>query len=149
MHRSTPSETDTALEVDLVLTFTATLSDLVEALVIVEQYAARRNLGGDVTARVKLVIEELVTNAEKYGYGDATAPGAVTLRLLSGPPLELVYEDAAMPFDPVAWHDDWLRRDHDAEAVGQRGIAMVLGLAARARYQALPHGNRLELAFAA
>ena len=148
MHRSTPSETDTALEVDLALSFAATTSDLVEALATVEQYALRRNLDGDRLARLKLVMEELVTNADKYGYGGAAAPGAVRIGLHPGPPLELVYEDDATPFDPVAWHADWLARDHDAEAVGQRGIAMILGLAARARYQALPHGNRLVLTFA-
>ena len=148
MHRSTPSETDNALEVNLALNFTATTSDLVEALDTVEQYATRRNLDGDLLARLKLTIEELVTNAEKYAYGVHAASGPVSIRVHSGPPLELVYEDAAAPFDPMGWHEDWLRRDHDAEAVGQRGIAMVLGLAARARYQALPQGNRLVLTFA-
>jgi anti-sigma regulatory factor (Ser/Thr protein kinase) len=148
MHRLTPSETDTALEVDLALNFAATTSDLVEALTSVEQYALRRNLDGDRLARLKLLIEELVTNADKYGYGSQAVPGAVRIGLHPGPPLELVYEDDATPFDPIAWHEDWLRRNHDAEAVGQRGIAMILGLAARARYQALPHGNRLVLTFA-
>lgn len=148
MHRSTPSETDTALEVDLALNFAATTSDLVEALATVEQYARRRNLDGDRLVRLKLMIEELVTNAEKYGYGGAPTPGTVRIGVHPGPPLELVYEDDATPFDPIAWHEDWLRRDHDAEAVGQRGIAMILGLAMRARYQALPHGNRLVLTFA-
>lgn len=148
MHRITPSETDNALEVDLALNFMATTSDLVEALGTVEQYAARRNLDGDLLVRLKLTIEELVTNTEKYGYGGRAAAGPVSVRLHSGPPLELVYEDAAAPFDPMGWHEDWLGRDHDAEAVGQRGIAMILGLAARARYQALPQGNRLVLTFA-
>lgn len=114
----------------------------------VEQYARRRNLDGDRVARLKLVIEELVTNAEKYGYAGRDAPGRVRLDLRPGPPLELVYEDAAPPFDPLAWHAAWLAREHDAEAVGQRGIAMILGLAARAGYQALPQGNRLVLMFA-
>ena len=148
MHESTPSETDTARAVDLVVNFEATIPNLVEALETVEQYARRRNLDDGLRARLGLVIEELVTNAEKYGYRGAAEPGAVSIRLHPGPPLELVYEDAAMPFDPVAWYDSWLAREHDAEAVGQRGIAMVLGLVAQVRYQALPKGNRLVMRFA-
>lgn len=148
MHRATPSETDTACADDLVLNIRATTTELIEALGTLDDYGARRNLDGDVLTRLKLTIEELVTNTEKYGYKHRERPGAVSIRLHAGPPLELVYEDAAAPFDPVAWHQAWLSRDHDAEAVGQRGIAMILGLAAQARYQALALGNRLVLTFA-
>ena len=147
MHESTPSETDTARAVDLVLSFAATTSNLVEALDTVEQYAIRRNLDDGLRARLNLVIEELVTNAEKYGYRETPEPGIISIHLRPGPPVELVYEDAATPFDPVAWHEGWLAREHDAEAVGQRGIAMVLGLVPRVRYQALPQGNRLVMSF--
>jgi serine/threonine-protein kinase RsbW len=146
MHGDTPSETESASDVALSLDLTATTPSLIDALASVEQYVVRRNLDGEMAIRLCIVIEELVTNAIKYGYGrEGNFP--VRLRLHAGPPLELVYEDAAPAFDPLAWYERWLAGGHDPEAIGQRGIPMILGLADQAGYQALSQGNRLTLTF--
>ena len=130
---------------DLVLDLSATTSGLHECLDRIEQSCAGWNLPRAMVARLRIVVEELYSNTIKYGYGAANR-GPVRLRLRGKPTIELVYEDEAPPFDPTAWQPP-----ADAAqlgGVGQKGIALILGLAASARYERLPDGNRMTLGFA-
>ena len=129
---------------DLVLDLSATTSGLHECLDRIEQSGARWNLPRAMVARLRIVVEELYSNTIKYGYGGESR-GPVRLRLCIQPTIELVYEDEAPPFDPTTWQPT----DGAAQPViGQKGIALILGLAASARYERLPAGNRMTLGFA-
>ena len=130
---------------DLVLDLSATTSGLRECLDRIEQSGAGWNLPRAMVARLRIVVEELYSNAIKHGYGGG-AGGPVRLRLRRQPAIELVYEDAAPPFDPTAWQPPG--DPAQPGVVGQKGIALILGLAASARYERLPGGNRLTLGFA-
>jgi anti-sigma regulatory factor (Ser/Thr protein kinase) len=129
---------------DLVLDLSATTSGLHECLDRIEQSCAGWNLPRATVARLLIVVEELYANTIKHGHGGECG-GPVRLRLRSQPAIELVYEDEAPPFDPTAWQPP----EGGAQlVVGQKGIALILGLAANARYERLPHGNRMTLGFA-
>ena len=129
---------------DLVLDLSATTSGLHECLDRIEQSCAGWNLPRAMVARLLIVVEELYSNTIKHGYGGETG-GPVRLRLSRQPAVELVYEDEAPAFDPTTWQP----LDGAAQlVVGQKGIALILGLAASARYERLPHGNRMTLGFA-
>lgn len=127
------------------LELSATISGLVRALELLDQCAAERELDRAVVIRLRIVIEELVTNTIKYGYGRECAQ-PVRLRLFLGEWTELIYEDAAPAFDPLAWHVCWKAEVPAQDGrVGRQGIPLILGLASEVRYQALSQGNRLIL----
>ena len=130
---------------DLVLELSATTSGLHECLDRIEQSCAGWNLPRAMVARLRIVVEELYSNTIKHGYGGETGR-PVRLRLSSQPAIALVYEDEAPPFDPTAWQPSG--GVAQPGIVGQKGIALILGLAASARYERLPDGNCMTLGFA-
>jgi anti-sigma regulatory factor (Ser/Thr protein kinase) len=130
---------------DLVLDLSATTSGLHECLDSIEESCAGRNIPRAMVARLRVVVEELLSNTIKHGYG-GESQRPVRLRFCWSPRIELVYEDAAPPFDPTAWRPPGAAAPHGV--IGQKGIALVLGLAASARYERLPDGNRVTLGFA-
>jgi anti-sigma regulatory factor (Ser/Thr protein kinase) len=87
---------------DLVLDLSATTSGLRECLDRIEQSCTGRNIPRAMVARLRIVVEELYSNTIKHGYG-GESQRPVRLLLRSAPRIELVYEDAAPPFDPTAW----------------------------------------------
>ena len=132
---------------DLELDLSATTSGLRECLDRIEQSCAGRNIPRAMVARLRVVVEELYSNTIKHGYG-GESQRPVRLRLCSSPRIELVYEDAAPPFDPTAWRPAAANSLPAHGGIGQKGIALILGLAASVRYERLPEGNRMTLAFA-
>ena len=129
----------------LALELPATISGLVRALESLDQCAAERQLDRAAVIRLRIVIEELVTNTIKYGYGGECAQ-SVRLRLFLGERTELIYEDAAPGFDPLAWHACWKAEARAPDGgIGRQGIPLILGFASEVRYQPLTQGNRLIL----
>jgi anti-sigma regulatory factor (Ser/Thr protein kinase) len=127
---------------DLVLDVAATTAGLRSVQDAILASCTRSKLPRDTISRLQIAIEELFSNTIKYGYG-GECERPVRIRLQCAPRVELVYEDAAPPFDPTAW-----RETHPpAGGVGRKGIVLVLGLAQSVRYQKLRDGNRLTLGF--
>src|SRR3954452_4968730 len=91
------------LELDL----PATIDGLGAGLGALERRCAERGLPEAATVRILTVFEEIFTNTVKYGYRDrAAGPGGAPGRVrvtLDGPPVRLVLEDDAAPFDPTAF----------------------------------------------
>ena len=136
------------MPIDLDASFPATTDGIVAALQTIEDTGAAWNLGAEVIARLRIIIEELMTNTIKYGYaGECDRP--IRLGLAATPVPTLTYEDEAPPFDPTRW------RPADATALpgdgpeGQAGIKMVLGLSSSAAYHTRPNGNCLVLTLGA
>jgi serine/threonine-protein kinase RsbW len=128
-------------------TIPATTDGLHRALEMIEHSTAAWNLEPDLIARLRIIVEELVSNTIKYGYGGECAQ-PIRLRLAAeDAAVRFDYEDDAPPFDPTRWRRTPEPVDLDARPEGQAGIMMVLGLSSDVRYQATPTGNWLTLYF--
>ncbi len=68
-----------------------------------EKFAGRCGLPGAERARLLIILEELFTNAVRYGYPDGAADGRikVALRDQAGR-IEIDFSDDGRPFDPLA-----------------------------------------------
>ncbi|MCE9523778.1 MAG: ATP-binding protein [Alphaproteobacteria bacterium] len=133
------------MSADLDLIVPATTRGLQSALQTLEESCAARRVQADISARARVIIEELFTNTIKYGYG-GECERRVRLALNFGSGLTIVLEDEACPFDPAAWH---ARRDTSKlpseRPAGQAGIALVFGLSSSVDYRPLPAGNRMTI----
>lgn len=133
---------------EIEINITATRSGLATVLARIEEFAAARNLCADSIARVRVVVEELITNTIKYGYrGECDRP--IRLGLRTGPVLTLIYEDQAPPFDPTLGRPKKVsgaKRLHGR--IGHAGVDLILGLSSTVAYEARPEGNSLTLTFA-
>lgn len=97
-------------------------------------------LSEDETARLCIVIEELLANL--YDHGGVTGEDEVRLELESEPDgLRIVIVDPGKPFDPR----QPLIRSDSPERGGGAGIDIVRAWAQLVSYEATPEGNRLEL----
>jgi serine/threonine-protein kinase RsbW len=137
------------LELDL----PATIEGLGTGLGALERRCAELGLPDAATVRILTVFEEIFTNTVKYGYRDrpagAGAPGAPPGHVrvtLGGPPVRLVLEDDAAPFDPTGFDTAPAITGTVAERpVGRLGIALVMGLSRAVRWQPRDPGNRLVI----
>lgn len=135
------ASSEPTLELDL----PATPDGLRDGLEALERRGAELDLTPAAIARILLVFEEIFTNTVKYGYRDR-AGGRVRVGLAGRDPLQLVLEDDAAPFDPTAWDPrPDMAGDVTDRPVGRLGLALVMGMARRARWEALRPGNRLLL----
>jgi len=134
------------MSADLVLDLSATATGLRSCLDRIMESCTRSKLPRDTISRLQIVVEELFSNTIKYGYG-GECERPVRLRLQCSPRIELVYEDAAPPFDPTAWQETAPPGALEGR-IGRKGISLVLGMAESVRYERLREGNRLTLRFA-
>jgi anti-sigma regulatory factor (Ser/Thr protein kinase) len=96
----------------------------------------------DLSLAVQLVMEELVTNVMRHGYGGEE--GLVVLTIGEDEEaITLMVEDRAPEFDPVTWNEP----EGNVEE-GRRGIALVRRLADRFDYARTSGGeNRVSCSF--
>jgi serine/threonine-protein kinase RsbW len=127
---------------DVDLTSPATTSGLHAALQSISEACRTASIDDDLAFRARIVVEELFTNAIKYGYG-GECDRPVRIRLAMGTVLTLIYEDDAPPFDPTVWRGAAQRPDQRPE--GQAGIDMVVGLSSSVKYAQVAGGNRLTI----
>jgi len=115
----------------------------------IEEYCLRRAIVRSAALRLTLIVEELFTNSVLHGYGgEGDAPIWVGLSG-AGDVVELCYEDAAPPYNPL----EQLQQGHAApvdqtvsgRAVGGLGVFLVAQLTHSARYAYLDGRNRLVL----
>jgi serine/threonine-protein kinase RsbW len=122
------------------------MTQLPEVIGFVEAFCQREGVGRRDQLRLTLVLEELFTNTVEHGHGgDCDAPVRVELGA-SIAEVALLYEDVALPFDPLAHggvHPPNLEASLDKRADGGLGIYLVDQLAADARYARENGRNRL------
>ena len=121
------------------------LSVLAEA---VERFAAAESLSGVVSGKLKLVLDELVTNSISYGLQDVAEPH-LELRLAGvggRDVLEAVLEDNGPAFDPFSdapVPDTTLALDE--RPIGGLGVMLVRELTESAGYERIGGMNRITL----
>jgi anti-sigma regulatory factor (Ser/Thr protein kinase) len=132
---------------DLELSVPATRVALSICLDGIGHFAEAGKLDADLTARLRIIVEELFLNTIKYGYG-GECQRQVRLWLSRARSLTLVYEDDAPPFDPTRWT---ATRDQAITVArlreGQAGIALLFGLASSVTYEGRTGVNRLVVTF--
>jgi len=133
---------------ELRLDCAARLDALYAALDAIEQACNMWKIDVSLVSRVRIVVEELFTNTIKYGYGgECDKPVRVSLKW--DPELTLMYEDEAPQFNPLAWRaEPDAAFPRDERPPGLAGIAMVVGLSAKASYKRRDGANCLAIVFA-
>lgn len=82
--------------------FPARFAALAAVLDAARQACRAAGLDAQVTHRVELVLEEAFSNSIRHGYGGETDAASIWLAMRILPDgIELVYQDAAAPFDPL------------------------------------------------
>jgi serine/threonine-protein kinase RsbW len=133
----------------MTVTKPATAGNLALFLGFVEFVAERHALAADSAQRLKLVVEEAVTNVVHHGYAGRD-PGDLTLSAeLDGDTVVVTLEDAGHPFDPAdAPAADVVSELHD-RSVGGLGWHLIKelseGVAYAAGDPATGRPNRLTL----
>jgi len=137
------------MSLDRACTVPARMSCLPDAIAVIESFCQERGVAAGDALRLSLIVEELFTNTVTHGYrGDSDAPVRIALGA-NASEVELSYEDAAPPFDPLE-HARGSTADLAGDApdrpVGRLGIALVTSMAARIRYARDDGWNRLVVA---
>ncbi|MBM4201817.1 MAG: ATP-binding protein, partial [Gammaproteobacteria bacterium] len=98
-----------------------------------------------ILLRLTLVVEEVVTNAIKYGY-DAGAVGRIDIILRVAPDqAEVIIADDAKPFDPTTIPAADVDAAMDNRPVGGLGIHLIRSFSDTLEYRPQAHGNLLRL----
>jgi len=126
--------------------------DLSEALNVlaeaVERFAAAESLSAEVSGKLNLVLDELITNSITYGLQDVAEPH-LELRLAGADGrdvLEAVLEDNGPAFDPFSEApvpDTTLALDE--RSIGGLGVLRVRELTQSADYERIDGLNRVTL----
>ena len=107
--------------------------------------AARAALPEDVTARVKIIADEMISNIVAHAYLD-DAEHEIELRVeVAGRRLVVTLVDDGVPFDPLTVPSPDTRRALEDRGVGGLGIHLVRNLVDEAHYRRLVDRNVLTL----
>jgi serine/threonine-protein kinase RsbW len=128
-------------------TFRGRLADFAAVRTLAEAFGDAAGVERTVLLRVILVLEELFTNTITHGYPPG-AEGPIWVRLAArAKAIEVLYEDAGPPFDPLSeapGAPDPAHVDED-RPVGGLGLALVLGLSTDVSYARVDARNRITL----
>ena len=133
--------------------FTARLAQLTAVEVFIEEYCMLRALPREAALRLNFIVEELFTNSALHGYGgECDQPIWIGLDG-AGNAIELTYEDAAPPYDPLARLKEGyaapIASTVSGRPIGGLGVFLVSQLAQAARYERIEGRNRLTVAMSA
>ena len=127
-------------------TFPARLSAFEQVKSLIDEFGEAAGLGREDRHKLTLIVEELFTNTVTHGHhGDSDALVQVTLEVTDAG-VELIYEDSAPQYDPVA-----ASRRTDIEStinerrVGGLGVYLTIGLTNGAVYRFVEGRNRISL----
>lgn len=115
-----------------------------EAVVAAEQrliaFLSGEGLPEGAAARAALLLEEVALNALRHG----AAPSVEVEAQIGEDGINLIFEDAGVPFDPLA--GEVAAPGPGVEQPGGRGLLLIRRFSTGARYARTPDGrNRLEL----
>jgi serine/threonine-protein kinase RsbW len=112
----------------------------------VAAFAERHRLVADERARLVILIEELVTNLDKYGYPEGAGAGWAEIALaLDGDRLIVEFVDDGVPFDPASYRAPGLDAPLDQRPDGLLGLQIVQHLADELTYRRDGNRNWLRL----
>ena len=127
-------------------TFPARLSAFEQVKSLIDEFGEAAGLGREDRHKLTLIVEELFTNTVTHGHhGDSDAPVQVTLEVTDAG-VELIYEDSAPQYDPVAAS----RRTNIESTINERrvgglGVFLTISLTNGAVYRFVEGRNRISL----
>lgn len=138
---TSPSET-----MKRVLELHASAAALPRLIAFAETFAAGCGLPASEKSRLLLILEELFTNAVRYGYPPGARPGRIAVALTAGPGrIEIDFTDDGAPFDPLAQPAPRLDRPPRERPPGGLGLHILRALADEAGYRRARGRNHLLL----
>lgn len=113
----------------------------------VRMFAADHGIAADDQARMRIMLEELLTNLSKYGYPDRNErEGLAEVNLeLAGNQLVIEFGDDGQAFDPLAKASPDLEQSIRSRPVGGLGLHIVRALADEAQYSRRDDRNVIRL----
>lgn len=114
-----------------------------------EAICRERNVDESKVYLVQLCIEELVTNALRYGCTDNTTVNVAVSLNIKEDGITIIIEDDAQPFDPLteAPSPPDLTADIEQRTVGGLGIHMLKSMTQTMQYEYVNKHNRMILTF--
>lgn len=120
------------------------MSDYVSLAEEIRAFANEAKLSAAEATHLELVIEELVVNIVKHGYGDGRR-GGIAVEIMVGPDLSITLSDDGDPFDPVAAAAPDLDLVTEERPIGGLGIHFVRTLMDTMQYRREAGRNVLVL----
>jgi anti-sigma regulatory factor (Ser/Thr protein kinase) len=112
----------------------------------VSSFAAHNRVAPDDATRIMIMLEELLTNLDKYGRtGSGSAPSAEIAIFLDGADLTVELTDDGAPFDPLDRPVPDLDLGIEDRAVGGLGLFLVGELSHEASYRYADGRNLVRL----
>jgi serine/threonine-protein kinase RsbW len=111
----------------------------------VTDFATRNAMASEEQSRILIVLEELLTNVEKFGYRNRPAGSAEVVLELEGTRLKLEFTDDGDPFDPMQAPPPELDAPLEERGIGGLGIYLVRALADELHYSRVGERNVLQL----
>lgn len=130
--------------------FPARLRAFDQVKALINEFGTVAELGPEDRHKLTLIVEELFINTVTHGHrGDSDAPVFITFEEAEGD-VQLVYEDSAPPFDPLAAGQcaDIDPRIKERR-VGGLGLFITISLTDKADYSYVEGRNRICLTLAA
>lgn len=129
----------------MTLTKPATDANLALFLAFVEVVAERFALPADVAHRLKLVVEEAVTNVVRHAYAGGPGGDVTLVADVDDAAVTVTLEDEGAPFAPDDVPAPDLASGWQERSVGGLGWHLIRELADDVRYAAVAGRNRLTL----
>lgn len=128
------------------LTFRADSTALGELDKFVAAFVAANRLAHEEFARLMVLLDELLTNLQKYGYRGRPAPGTAELGLdLDQDRMTVEFADDGNEFNPLAEPPTDLEADLESRPLGGFGIHLLKGLSEEVIYRRIDGRNVLRI----
>lgn len=128
------------------LSFRADSTALRELDQFISGFVSAHRLARDEFARLMVLLEELLTNLQKYGYKDRPAPGTAELVLdLHEDRMTVEFADDGSEFNPLAERPSDLEADIDTRPLGGFGLHLLRGLCDEVAYNRIEGRNVLRI----
>lgn len=111
----------------------------------VERFGQTQDLSGDETARINLVLDELVSNIIKYGYDDQQEHQILVKIAIDGDLLTISVDDDGKPFNPLEAPAPDLDLAIEERPIGGLGLFLVKSIVDTLEYRRERDHNILTL----
>ncbi len=111
-----------------------------------EAVLIRHGIVPGVRADVRLIVEELASNAIHYGGGDNVGQHELSVDIaIAGDLLTLEFRDEGEPFDPLSAPPPDLEADIMDRPIGGLGLYLIRQIAEATHYERVDHRNILRV----